>query len=182
MRFLARRMAWVLPLVLTGCFIHRPQQAKNTPVAPPAPGDSKIPTVPVDLPPNATSIPPKPTETASTPTQPAPKPAPRRRSQPPKPSADVASNTPPPTPAVSAIGQLSSGNGADYRRETEDSIIAIEKGLNALKTPLSDADQKTADHIREFIKEARTALASGDVDGAHNLAAKAKVLLMELTK
>ena len=38
----------------------------------------------------------------------------------------------------------------------------------------------TAEHIREFIKEAKAALASGDVDGASTLAAKAKVLLAEL--
>jgi hypothetical protein len=47
---------------------------------------------------------------------------------------------------------------------------------------LSDSDQKTADQIREFLKEARTALASGDVDGAHTLAAKAQVLLAALNQ
>ncbi len=47
---------------------------------------------------------------------------------------------------------------------------------------LSDPEQKTADHIREFLKQARAALASGDVEGAHTLAAKAQVLLAELTK
>ena len=47
---------------------------------------------------------------------------------------------------------------------------------------LNDSEQKTADHIREFLKQARAALASGDVDGAQTLVAKAKVLLDELTK
>jgi ribosomal protein S20 len=45
---------------------------------------------------------------------------------------------------------------------------------------LSDLEQKTAAHVRDFLKQAREALASGDVDGAHTLAAKAKVLLSEL--
>jgi hypothetical protein len=45
---------------------------------------------------------------------------------------------------------------------------------------MSDQEQKTAAHIREFLKQAREALASGDVDGARTLAAKAKVLLGEL--
>jgi len=43
-------------------------------------------------------------------------------------------------------------------------------------------DQKTADQIREFLKQARAALASGDVDGARTLAAKAKALLDVLTE
>ena len=47
---------------------------------------------------------------------------------------------------------------------------------------LSEPEQKTAVQIREYLKQAREALASGDVDGAHTLAAKAKVLLAELTK
>ena len=83
-------------------------------------------------------------------------------------------------PAVSAIGQLSSGDPADARRRTESSLSDTEKGLNGLNRQLNDQEKKTADHIREFIKQARSALASGDVDGASTLAAKAKVLLAEL--
>jgi ribosomal protein S20 len=87
-----------------------------------------------------------------------------------------------PNPAVSAIGELSSGDPANFRRQTEDSIAAIERGLNGMNRTLNDSEQKTADHIREFLKQARAALASGDVDGAQTLVAKAKVLLDELTK
>jgi hypothetical protein len=83
---------------------------------------------------------------------------------------------------VSAIGQLSSGDPADMRRETVDSIAATERGLNGIGRTLSDLEQKTAAQIREFLKKAREALASGDVDGAHTLAAKAKVLLSELSQ
>jgi hypothetical protein len=83
---------------------------------------------------------------------------------------------------VSAIGQLSSGGPADSRQQTENSIADIERRLNGINRGLSDSEQKTADHIREFLKQARTALDSGDVDGAHTLAAKAQVLLAELTK
>ena len=36
--------------------------------------------------------------------------------------------------------------------------------------------------IKEFLKQARTALASGDVDGANTLAKKAKALLGELSQ
>jgi len=83
---------------------------------------------------------------------------------------------------VSAIGQLSSGDPGSYRQQTEASIASIEHGLNGINRPLNDSDQKTADQIREFLKEARTALDSGDVDGAHNLAGKAQVLLAALTQ
>jgi ribosomal protein S20 len=92
---------------------------------------------------------------------------------------EVAAN---PNPAVSAIGELSSGDPANFRRQTEESIAAIERGLNSINRTLNDSEQKTADHIREFLKQAKAALASGDVDGAHTLAAKAKVLLDELSK
>jgi spore germination protein YaaH len=87
-----------------------------------------------------------------------------------------------PNPEVSAIGELSSGDAAEFRRQTEESIAEIERGLNGINRNLNDSEQKTADHIREFLKQAKAALASGDVDGAHTLAAKAKVLLDELTK
>ena len=85
-------------------------------------------------------------------------------------------------PSVSAIGELSSGDPSSFRQQTEDSIAAIERGLSGINRPLGDPEQRTADHIREFLKQAKSALASGDVDGAHTLAVKAQVLLTELTK
>ncbi|MGH9560099.1 MAG: hypothetical protein ACRD3S_01475, partial [Terracidiphilus sp.] len=87
----------------------------------------------------------------------------------------------PTTPEVSAIGTLSSGDSAGLRQQTENSIANIERRLNTVG-PMNDPEQKTADHIREFLKQARTALASGDVEGAHTLAGKAEVLLAELKK
>ena len=82
---------------------------------------------------------------------------------------------------MSAIGQLSSGETIDVRRQTDDAISATERGLNSISRPLNSAEQATASHIREFLKQAKAALQAGDVDGAHTLAAKAKVLLSELT-
>jgi hypothetical protein len=92
---------------------------------------------------------------------------------------EVAAN---PNPGVSAISELSLGDAANLRSQTEDSIATIERGLNGINRTLSDPEQKIADQIREFLKQAKAALASGDVEGAHTLAAKAKVLLEELTK
>jgi hypothetical protein len=83
---------------------------------------------------------------------------------------------------VSAVGQLSSGDSSDLQQETVNSLNLTERELNGLSRQLSEAEQKTAVQIREFLKQARTALTSGDVDGAHTLAAKAKVLLAELNQ
>jgi ribosomal protein S20 len=83
---------------------------------------------------------------------------------------------------VSAIGQLSSGDPSDLRQQTVNSIAATERGLSSITRQLSDQEQKTAAQIREFLKQARAALNSGDVDGAHTLAAKARVLLGELSR
>lgn len=170
----------MLPLFLAGCFHHR-HQVQNQQLAPPLPPQPTISTSPVDLPPSATTIPPQPTETAKASAR-----EPHRTHRHHKPvdknpqeAANVIPDTP---PVVSAIGQLSSGDPMDYRYQTVESINSIERGLNGLNRQLSTPEQKTAEHIREFLKEARAALASGDVDGAHTLAEKAKVLLAELTK
>ena len=86
------------------------------------------------------------------------------------------------TPSVSAIGQLSSGDGSDLRSQTDASIQSTDRALKQITRPLSDTEKKTAAQITEFLKQARSALGSGDVDGAHTLALKAKVLLDQLTK
>jgi len=55
-------------------------------------------------------------------------------------------------------------------------IATTERGLNGITRSLNEQEQKTAAQIREFLKQAREALATNDVDGAHTLAVKAKVL------
>lgn len=83
---------------------------------------------------------------------------------------------------MSAVGQLTTGDSGDQRYQTEQSLTATDQGLKRITRPLSDQEQKTAAQIREFLKQARTALNAGDVDGAHTLAVKASVLLSELNK
>jgi len=97
----------------------------------------------------------------------------------PQPSQQQASSG---QPAVNAIGQLSSGDPAGARQQTESTLNDIERGLNGISRQFDDQEQATAAHIREFLKQAREALKTGDVDGASTLAAKAKVLLQELTR
>jgi hypothetical protein len=88
----------------------------------------------------------------------------------------------PAAPGVSAIGQLGSGGGSDRGWQTAYAISVTERGLSTINRPLSDSELKTVSRIREFLRKARQALDSGDVDGARTLAAKAKVLLGELTR
>jgi outer membrane biosynthesis protein TonB len=182
-----KSVAWLLPLLLTGCF-HKAEQAQNQPLAPPVvdtPPPAPAPT-PKDLPPPVVTVPPaQPTPENTAPPKPPEKPAkhlahntkPETR-QDPKP-ADQASNK---VPAVPAIGQLSPGDPSDLRNQTEDSIALTERGLKDLNRQLDDQEQKTVAQVREFLKQARAALTTGDVDGAHTLALKAKVLLAEINQ
>ncbi len=170
----------LLPLLLTGCF-HKTQQAKVVPLAPPIvePLPSPPPPSPTDLPPPVVTAPNQPSASAaSTQTTPQPKPSPAHK-KPPARNTQLASSA---SPGVSAIGQLSSGDQADMRQQAANSIKATEHGLNSITRPLSAQEKKTVAQIREFLKQARVALASGDTDGASTLAAKAKVLLAELSQ
>jgi predicted adenine nucleotide alpha hydrolase (AANH) superfamily ATPase len=81
---------------------------------------------------------------------------------------------------VSAIGELSGGASGDQRSQTEEMIKATEKGVDSITRRLSDSETKNVAQIHEWLKQARDALTTGDVDGAANLAKKAKVLLAEL--
>jgi hypothetical protein len=99
-----------------------------------------------------------------------------------QPVQEASNGTAPPTPSVSAVGSFSSGASGDSRSQTEEAINSTEKGLNSITRPLNDSENKTAAQIREFLKQARAALASGDVDGASTLIKRAKVLLAELNQ
>ena len=190
MKLRARSVAWLLPFMLTACFL-RKHPAPQKPYAPPPSTVPKPSTAPVELPPSATTIPSQPIVSDSAVLSKLARKTPPRRKKPVNKNGQQATDTGPPaansapqsaseSPAVSAVGKLSSGDPSDLRRETEESIASTERGLNGIGRTLNDQDQKTASQIREFLREARQALASGDVDGAHTLAAKAKVLLSEL--
>lgn len=183
MRVPGKSTVWLLSLLLAGC-AHKNNQAKNHPTAPPIvdkPTTMPTPT-PTDLPPSAATVQPAPTAQITPPAQPPQKPI-KKIAHHPKPDAkntDQASNTIP--TEVSAIGQLSPGDPADLRSQTEESIESTEHGLKDLNRSLNDQEQKTVTQIKEFLKQARTALVSGDVDGAHTLAVKAKVLFGEISQ
>jgi hypothetical protein len=178
MRLPARSTGWLLlPLLLAGCH-HKTQVAQTLPLAPPV----EEPPPQLHLPP-PNDIPP-PDVTASV-QQPPPlitqqkepeKKAPRRK----KPANTNPQQASTGSAGVSAIGQLTTGDPVDMRQQTDASIASTEKTLNSINRNLSEQEAKTAAQIREFLKEARAALTAGDIDGAHTLAVKAKVLLDEL--
>ena len=183
---------WLLPVLasmalLQGCD-HKAKTAQNQTLAPPivdAPPQKPATVTPEDLPPPKVETPPQPTDdTAAKPAEPPKKPAhhtkkPATNGTQPAQEASANSNG---SPSVSAIGELSGAASGDQRTQTEDTINATEKGLSGITRTLNDTETKTAAQIREFLKQARAALNSGDVEGATTLAKKAKVLLAELSQ
>lgn len=183
MRTPARCGAWLLPLMLTGCIFHKSRPAPVQTLAPPIQIPQPLVEIAsAELPPSIVVIPAKPIYNLKLPAEPIKEPARHRRwsNKSAEETTEVAAANP--TPTAPAIGELSAGDPANFRQQTEDSIASIERGLNGINRSLDDSEQTTADHIREFLKQAKAALTSGDIDGAHTLAVKAKVLLDELNK
>lgn len=179
MRFPAKSITLLLPLLLTGCF-HRASQ-QQVKLAPPI-EDTPLPkaaSTPANLPPPVVTPPVEPAKPSDTAGTPATPPKPSLRHKKPAKNPQVASTGP---PEVSAIGQLTTGDASDIRKQTVDAIAALEHNLSSITRDLNDQEQKTAAQIKEFLKQAREALTSGDVDGARTLAVKAKVLLGELNQ
>jgi hypothetical protein len=186
MRVPAKCAACLLPFLLTGCFhlpFHKNQQAQKPPLAPPVELPQTLELASVELPTDLLLIPGEPIYNMREVPQPIKPPVRHRRPANPIPEEDANAPeaAPIPAPGVSALGELSSGDPTNLRQQTQDSIAAIERGLNGINRTLTEPEQKSAAHIREFVKQAKAALASGDVEGAHTLAAKAQVLLTELT-
>lgn len=188
MKFEVRGAALLLPLLLTSC-AHKNNQAQTQPPLAPPIEDTPLPkpdNAPAHLPPPVITVPqpstPPPSTTASNPEQ---TPAPPKKRKPSKPAPappqnDQAANTPP--AEVSAGGGFSTPETSDIRNQTANSIAETEHTLNTISRKLNDQEQKISAQIREFLKQAKNALSAGDVDGAHTLAAKAKVLLDELNQ
>ena len=186
MKLPAKRVVWLLPLLLTGCFgipFHRRRSQNPLGLAPHINRAEAVPLTVIELPPEDTVIAAQAIYNMWVDYHPIIPPMRRRRSPTPNDAATTAEPAQPASsPAVSAIGQLSSGDGEYFRQQTENSIADVERRLNGIHRALSDPEQRTAGHIREFLKQARAALASGDVEGAHTLATKAQVLLTGLAE
>jgi hypothetical protein len=192
MKLDARKVAWLLPVLLSAC-AHNTNLSQMQPLAPniddtpppPSLAPANLPSPVITIPKadkpvivvqeQPTKQPPKHKKpalktAATTPVSPAAAP----------PGTQVADNAPP--PEVNAGGNFTTPPELpDTKRQTEESLAEVEKGLNAIGRKLNDTEEKTSMQIKEFLKQARTALNSGDVDGANTLAKKAKALLGELS-
>jgi hypothetical protein len=196
MRIHVTHASWLLPLLalmplVQGCDHKTKQpQAQTQTLAPPiVDAQPKQPATvsKAELPPPVVGPPPSQPTTPDTTTKPVapPKKPARKKSTPAapaQPTQEASNASATPSPSVPAIGTLSGGASGDQRSQTEDMINSTEKGVNGITRSLSDAETKTAAQIHEFLKQAREALATGDVDGALTLAKKAKVLLAELNQ
>lgn len=86
---------------------------------------------------------------------------------------------------ISPIGKLSAaGESTNLSRRTQiaDEIDSTQKGLDGIKRQLNKQEQTTVDQIRTFLEKAKQALNSADLDGAHTLVTKARVLLKEIER
>jgi ribosomal protein S20 len=178
MKLGARSAVWLLPLLLTGC----PRKTKVAQIQPTAPPiedttPSKPELSPTNLSPPVATVSEQPQQQQQITPPPELVKKPPKHRKPANTNTQVASAGPP--PSVPAIGNLTTSD-PNTRQQTDASIEQTEKTLNGITRKLNDQEQKTAAQIREFIKQAREALTAGDVDGAHTLATKAKVLLDEL--
>ena len=182
---MTHRPASILALTLlclsaTGCFHKKPKPAvlpqTTAPVAlEPVPDKAVI---------EPTPVPPSPVPTANTKPKPRTPRRPKPATPPPAPApTEVATTTP--TPAdTNAIGQLSTGGDTSDRAKSEARalISQTQKRLAAL-SPESARHHATAiSQIRTFLRQADEALNSNDIDGARNLANKAKLLLDDIKK
>jgi len=177
----------LLLVAISGCAAHKKQPGL------PSPNELTPPPQEVPLPAPTPAAAPAPEPAPAPAATPAPKPARKPR---PRPAAATPAAAPAPdqkqqvaavAPAAttSAIGQLSEGGSAangGTRAETVDLIANTDKGLHAITRPLSPQEKQTAAQVAKFLQQARDALKNQDVDAAHTLAVKARVLLGELTK
>jgi hypothetical protein len=185
MNMRARNVLWLLPFFLTSCSIfHKTRQQPMQALAP-AEGTPKPTPAHPELPASANTLPTLPLAADDAVEQEQVPPAKHRK--PPKPVLQ-AGNTSPDDPqpgesvGVPAIGVLSSGDRSDRRQGTLETIAETERGLSRLDRNLSDQEKKTVIQIKEYLKQARQAFASGDMDGAYTLAAKAKAVFSELSQ
>ena len=186
MKSAASRLAWLLPLVLCAC-AHTPPQTQIQAMAPPIEEAPPPPDIaPGTLPQTALELP-KTKQPVAVPPEPvkAPtkhhKPAVKTASQAPASPTQTADAAAPPA-EENALGKFETPEAPDRKKETEASIAEIERGLNTLGRQLNSTESKTSTQIREFLKQARQALSTGDIDGASTLTKKAKTLLGELSQ
>lgn len=171
-------------LALAGCH-HRAPKASTLPPAPP-----DILPVMVSVPPPTHPTEPLPSTSAPVAAAPVPVVTPPRRPHkkkavptppPPPPQVAVATITP---AAPISLGQLSAGgdSGSGLRSETDALLTTQKLRLEKLSPAIVATHPTDVEQARRFLKGAEDAWKTGDVEGAHTLGVKAKVLVDDLSK
>src|SRR5215471_17956685 len=141
-------------LVSAGC-------KKKKPAVPPpqaqAPTITPAPQPAAQTPPSATKPPAQPDAGTETNTQTATKTTPAPPPSPPPGNSQIA-------PGMSPVDEYHS------KQTTAQLIERCETGLKGINRNLSDEEKATLSNIRNFITQARSELANGDVELAHNYA------------
>ncbi len=88
-----------------------------------------------------------------------------------------------PPPSIE-LGQLSAGgdSGTGLRAETNTLLTTQKLRLEKLPATIGATHAADVEQARRFLKSAEDAWKTGDVEGAHTLAVKAKVLIDDLSK
>ena len=100
-----------------------------------------------------------------------------------KPSANTSSTSGGEPPSTTPIGELSAApntQGLPSSSNISKQIAWIQKQLQGIHRVLNSQQQHTASQVRTFLAKAKNALQAGDLDAAHTLTVKARVLLGEL--
>lgn len=152
----------VLPPVLTPIELERPPAPENPPMV-------EAPVV---------ELPPIPVAAA------AASPRRERRRIAPKAAATPEEAGPLPMTDTVAIGALTAGGASNpqAQQEAADLIASIERRLNTLSAQTERRQRAQINRVRNFWRQAKEALDSGDTEGAKTLATKAKLLLDDLEK
>ena len=88
----------------------------------------------------------------------------------------------PAPPPPLELGQLTTGDTAPLRQQTEDLLRSQQRRLAATSPALAALHSQQIEQARLFLKQADDAWQKSDVDGTLTLATKAKLLLDEITQ
>ena len=183
-RLLIIVMAMAIATVLSGCKRNRPPVPSPQATAPTLPEPQPIPPLlPEPEPPRPEPGPPANVTVEPTPT---PKPAPKKKivkRVPPKPEL---AKPPIMAPKPDSNGQLSAGlspnKTSEQRNNATQLLAATDANLRSVTRGLTGDEQAMVQQIRAFMAQSRTADNDGDTERAYNLALKAHLLSIELTK
>ncbi|MGA9039938.1 MAG: hypothetical protein WB421_05330 [Terriglobales bacterium] len=112
----------------------------------------------------------------------------RRRKKPAAPPTDgptkvIVKNGGAPDPTVQLSPGVSAEQAARQRQGTDLLLSTTESNLKTLAgRPLNSGQQDMVTQVREYMKQSKTSADAGDLQRAHNLAFKAKLLSDELAK